>query len=48
MVKLHALVKSYHRQSNGSTGARTLAKMVSLKGIKLSRYQAGRLMTLNL
>ena len=30
--------------SNGSAGARTLASMVSLQGISLSRYRAGRLM----
>lgn len=43
-VKLHALIKTCHRQSNGSAGARTLAAMVSLQGMPLSRYRAGRLM----
>jgi len=44
MVELHALLKDCHRQSNGSAGARTLATMVTLQGVRLSRYRAGRLM----
>ena len=43
-VELQACVKACHRLSNGSAGARTLAAMVSLQGIPLSRYRAGRLM----
>ncbi len=44
VVELHACIKTCHRLSNGSAGARTLAMMVSLQGIPLSRYRAGRLM----
>lgn len=43
-VELHACIKTCHRLSNGSAGARSLATMVSLQGIPLSRYRAGRLM----
>jgi putative transposase len=43
-IALQASIKACHRQSNGSAGARTLATMVSLQGMPLSRYRAGRLM----
>jgi putative transposase len=36
-VRLHALLRTFYQQSNGSAGARTLATMVSLQGIRLSR-----------
>ncbi|MBF4232746.1 IS3 family transposase, partial [Vibrio anguillarum] len=37
-------VKAAHRISNGSAGARTIAQLVTNKGIKLSRYRARNLM----
>ena len=43
-IALQAKLRACHRQSNISAGARTLATMVSLQGIPLSRYRAGRLM----
>jgi putative transposase len=43
-IALQASIRECHRQSNGSAGARTLATMVSLQGIPLSRYRSSRLM----
>jgi putative transposase len=43
-IALQASIRACHRQRNGSAGARTLATMVSLQGLPLSRYRAGRLM----
>jgi putative transposase len=37
-------VKAAHRISNGSAGARTIAQLVTNKGINLSRYRAHNLM----
>ena len=37
-------VKTAHRISNGSAGARTIAQLVTNKGIKLSRYRTRHLM----
>jgi putative transposase len=37
-------VKAAHRISNGSAGARTIAQLVTDKGINLSRYRARNLM----
>lgn len=39
-----ALVKEIYHESNGSAGARTIAKIATAKGINLSRYRAGKLM----
>lgn len=38
------MVKAAHRLSNGSAGARSIAKMVTAEGIPLSRYRASRRM----
>lgn len=38
------MVKSIFAQSNGSAGARTIAKIATKRGMPLSRYRAGRLM----
>lgn len=43
-VKLRSEVRRAHKDSNGSAGARTIADMVSARGISLSRYRAGNLM----
>ena len=43
-VHLKALVKQSHNESGGSAGSRTIASMVTAKGIKLSRYRARKLM----
>ena len=43
-VELQAQVQVCHGLSRGSTGAKTLAEMVSLQGRTSSRYRAGRLM----
>lgn len=43
-VYLKALVRESHGQSGQSAGARTIASMVSAKGVSLSRYLAGKLM----
>ena len=43
-IELNALVKSAHRLSNGSAGARTIASLVTNQGVLLSRYRAGRIM----
>jgi len=37
-------VRKAHSESNGSAGARTIASILSDRGIPLSRYRAGRLM----
>lgn len=37
-------VKTAHRESNGSAGARTIADIVTTRGTPLSRYRASRLM----
>ena len=37
-------VKQFHRESNGSAAARTVADALSQRGMALSRYRAGRLM----
>jgi len=39
-----AWVTSIFRESNGSAGARTIAGVATDRGIRLSRYRAGRLM----
>ena len=43
-VKLHSEVRSIHRISNGSAGARTIASIASNNGTQLTRYRASRLM----
>ncbi|WP_152557222.1 IS3 family transposase [Photobacterium sanctipauli] len=43
-VELCSEVKAAHRISNGSAGARTIAGIVTAKGMPLSRYRAGKLM----
>ena len=43
-VKLLSEVREAHRESNGSAGARTIANIVTTRGIPLTRYRAGRLM----
>lgn len=43
-VLLCAEVRRAYRLSNGSAGARTIAEIVSARGIPLSRYRAGKLM----
>lgn len=45
-LKLQALVKAAHKASNGSAGARSIAKIVTQAGTPLSRYRAGRRMKL--
>ena len=43
-VTLLSLVREAYRESQGSAGARSIAAMVSIKGIKLSRWRAAKLM----
>ncbi len=43
-IELQSEVKIAHQVSGGSAGARTIAGIVSQKGIKLSRYRASKLM----
>lgn len=43
-VKLLSEVRLVHRESNGSAGARSIAQMVTDRGIDLSRYRARKLM----
>lgn len=43
-IKLHGEVRQAYKASNSSAGARTISGIVSERGIKLSRYRAGRLM----
>ena len=43
-AKLQNEVRSIHRLSNGSAGARTIASIASNNGIQLTRYRATRLM----
>ncbi|POP51826.1 IS3 family transposase, partial [Zhongshania marina] len=43
-IKLLSEVRSAHKDSNGSAGARTIATIVTDRGIQLSRYRATRLM----
>ena len=43
-LKLEALVKAVHKQSGGSAGTRTVARMVTDTGTQLSRYRATGLM----
>lgn len=38
------MVKAAHQISNGSAGARTIARMVTTEGVPLSRYRASRRM----
>ncbi len=42
--QLREHIETAHTLSNGSAGARTIAKMVAAKGFPLSRYRAGRRM----
>lgn len=44
--QLCAKIKAVHALSNGSAGARSIAKMVTTAGMPLSRYRAGRRMKL--
>jgi len=39
------IVKSIFDESNGSAGARTIANIATNRGVPLSRYRAGRLMS---
>ncbi|MFT5351377.1 MAG: putative transposase [Planctomycetota bacterium] len=43
-VNEQAMVKTIHHESNGSAGARTIATIATSRGVRLSRYRAGRLM----
>ena len=43
-IQLQERIKVNHQISNGSAGARTIAKMVTTEGIPLSRYRAARRM----
>ncbi|EMQ3553717.1 IS3 family transposase, partial [Escherichia coli O18/18ac:H49] len=43
-VALLSLVREVYHESNGSAGARSIAAMVTTKGIKLSRWRATKLM----
>ena len=43
-VVLFGLVREVHHASNGSAGARSIADMVSTKGVPLSRWRASKLM----
>ncbi|MBC8954611.1 transposase OrfAB, subunit B [Xenorhabdus sp. PB62.4] len=43
-VKLKSLVREAVNESNGSAGARTIAAMVTAKGVPLGRWLAGKLM----
>jgi len=42
-VILLSLVREVYHESRGSAGARSIAAMVSTKGIKLSRWRAAKL-----
>lgn len=41
-IRLLTEVRSVHKESNGSAGARTVATIVTNRGTPLSRYRAGR------
>ncbi|WXG51703.1 MAG: IS3 family transposase [Candidatus Sedimenticola sp. (ex Thyasira tokunagai)] len=41
---LRARIEAAHRMSNGSAGARTIAKLVTTEGLELSRYRVSRRM----
>ncbi len=43
-LKLDVQVRRVHRLSNGSAGARSIAQMVTIEGIDLSRYRASKAM----
>ncbi|MDC9594948.1 IS3 family transposase, partial [Xenorhabdus sp. IM139775] len=43
-VKLKSLVREAFNESNGSAGARSIATMVTAKGLPLGRWRAGKLM----
>jgi len=43
-VAFLSLVREVYRESNGSAGARSIAAIVTTKGIKLSRWRATKLM----
>lgn len=43
-IVLQGLVREVHRVSNGSAGARSIAEMVSAKGVPLSRWRASKIM----
>ena len=43
-MRLIGEVRAVHQESNGSAGARTIANIVTVRGIPLSRYRVGRLM----
>ncbi|WP_353411427.1 IS3 family transposase, partial [Pseudoteredinibacter isoporae] len=43
-LELHCQIKAAFEESNGSAGARTIADIVTARGIDLSRYRANRLM----
>jgi len=44
LVKEKAMVRSIHRESNASAGARTIAKIATERDVPLSRYRTGKLM----
>ena len=44
IVKLKSLVRDVHAASQGSAGARSIADMVTARGIRLTRYRASKLM----
>ncbi|MCX8956812.1 hypothetical protein EHW66_05265 [Erwinia psidii] len=43
-MALLSLVREVYRESNGSAEARSIAAMVTTKGVKLSRWRATKLM----
>ncbi len=43
-MALLSLVREVYRESNGSAGARSIAAMVTTKGVKLSSWRATKLM----
>ncbi|EEP97571.1 Transposase [Yersinia ruckeri] len=43
-IVLQGRVCEVHRVSNGSAGARSIAEMVSAKGVQLSRWRASKIM----
>ena len=43
-IKLLGEVRTAHKDSNGSAGARTIATIVTDRGVPLSRYRTTRLM----
>jgi len=45
-LQLREQIKAVHALSNGSAGARSIAKMLTIAGTPLSRYRAGRRMKL--